>query len=66
MKNFMQYAPTEIVFGKDAEKEAGRHKQRQAENPKTSNELSLLINKHIETKKTEYPPIAYNTKQNRI
>ena len=24
MKNFMQYAPTEIVFGKDAEKEAGR------------------------------------------
>ena len=24
MKNFVQYAPTEIVFGKDAEKEAGR------------------------------------------
>ena len=24
MNNFMQYAPTEIVFGKDAEKEAGR------------------------------------------
>ena len=24
MKNFMQYTPTEIVFGKDAQKEAGR------------------------------------------
>ena len=24
MKNFVQYAPTEIVFGEDAENEAGR------------------------------------------
>ena len=50
---------------KSAEKRARRHKQKQAENPKTSNEFSLLINKHIETK-NRIPPIAYNTKQNRI